>query len=161
MSTCWSSVEPATNISQPSSSKMSNIGIVNNLSNPPNLEPTSLAMRFTYCDLTDFKVNYRVIHWYIALVVCGFGFVMNTANIVVLIKMNQKITSTNIVLAGLALANNVVNTEYIPYALGNLIFRTEPNANVLTYTWASYVLMHAHVSQVRIYCHYFCCKSFI
>jgi len=84
---------------------------------------------------------------------------MNTANIVVLIKMNPKITSINIVLAGLALANNVVNTEYIPYALGTLIFRTEPDANVLSYAWALYVLIHAHISQVRIYCHHFCYKN--
>jgi len=137
---------------------MSSIGILNNLSNPSNLEPAPPAMRYTYCDLTDFKVSYRVIHWYIALAVCTFGFVMNTANIVVLMRMNPKITSTNIVLAGLAFANNVVNTEYIPYALGNLIFRTEPNANVLTYPWAVYVIVHAHISQVRIYNHRFLCK---
>ncbi len=127
--------------------------IVNNnsLSNSSNLESVSLATRFTYCELTDFNVSYRVIHWYIALVVCTFGFFTNTGNIVVLIKMNPKITSTNIVLAGLALANNVVNTEYIPYALGTLIFRTDTNVNVLTYTWASYVLIHAHISQVMTY----------
>lgn len=89
---------------------------------------------------------------YIALVVCGFGFLMNTANYVVLAKMSPiKTTSINIVLAGLTLANNVVNTEYFSYSLGNLVYNRQSNERVLTYAWASYVLFHMNSCQVRAY----------
>ena len=75
---------------------------------------------------------------------------MNSINISVLTKTNPKITSINIILTGLALANNVVNVDYVLYALGNLIFRDQPNETALTYEWAAYVLFHAHASQVNV-----------
>ena len=106
-------------------------------------------MRSTYCDLTEFKKSYRASHWYISLVLCVFGFVMNTTSIVVLAKINPKPTSTNIIIASLTLANNVVNAEYISYSLGNLIYSRQPNERVLTYAWASYVLFHMYSCQVR------------
>lgn len=103
-----------------------------------------------YCGqgLETFRQHYLLMHGYIALVVCLFGFVANTLNIVVLTRMDQRISPTNAILTGLALADNFVMIEYIPFAFHMYILRERPVYEKFSYPWTVYVLIHAHVTQV-------------
>ena len=103
-----------------------------------------------YCGegLEVFRQTYLLMHGYISLMVCLFGALANTLNIVVLTRMDQRISPTNAILTGLAVADNLVMVEYIPFALHMYILRERPIYERFNYPWAVYVLVHAHVTQV-------------
>lgn len=103
-----------------------------------------------YCGegLEVFRQTYLLMHGYISLMVCLFGALANTLNIVVLTRMDQRISPTNAILTGLAVADNLVMIEYIPFALHMYILRERPIYERFNYPWAVYVLVHAHVTQV-------------
>lgn len=112
------------------------------------LTPTAATKQYCGEGLETFRQHYLLMHGYTALVVCLFGFVANTLNIVVLTRMDQKISPTNAILTGLALADNFVMIEYIPFAFHMYILRERPVYEKFSYPWTVYVLIHAHVTQV-------------
>ncbi|XP_037085514.1 probable G-protein coupled receptor 139 [Pollicipes pollicipes] len=87
--------------------------------------------------------SYRPLHGYLALVVCVFGSVANLINIVVLTRKDM-LSSTNIILTGLAVADMAVMLEYIPFAFQHYIEGTDQ----FSYPAIAYVLFHAHFAQV-------------
>jgi hypothetical protein len=103
-----------------------------------------------YCGdgLEAFRKSYLIMHGYISLVVCLFGMLANTLNIIVLTRMDQRISPTNAILTGLALADNLVMIEYIPFTMHMYILHGRPVYERFSYPWTVYVLIHAHVTQV-------------
>lgn len=117
-------------------------GISSSSSSPPAAK--------LYCGegLEAFRRSYLIMHGYISLMVCLFGMMANTLNIIVLTRMDQRISPTNAILTGLALADNLVMIEYIPFTMHMYILRERPVYERFSYPWTVYVLIHAHVTQV-------------
>ncbi|KAK3603463.1 hypothetical protein CHS0354_030303, partial [Potamilus streckersoni] len=66
--------------------------------------------------LHKFQESYRPIHGYLAAIVCVFGVIANILNIIILTRKNM-ISSTNIILTGLAISDGLTMALYFPYAL--------------------------------------------
>lgn len=77
--------------------------------------------------------------------VCFFGCIANSLNIVVLTRREMR-SPTNAILTGLALADFLVMIDYIPYAYYT-IHRGSPEQR-LTYSWAFYVMFHSLFGQM-------------
>lgn len=60
--------------------------------------------------------QYKPIHGYLAAVVCVFGVIANVLNIIVLTRKNM-VSSTNIILTGLAISDGLTMAFYFPFAL--------------------------------------------
>lgn len=114
----------------------------------------STASQVEIIELTDiqkFSIKYAKIHGYLSACVCLFGFLANIFNIVVLTRRNM-ITSTNVILTGLAIADLFTMLDYFPFALHFYIFKP-PDLEFLEtrgYGWICYLLFHASFSVV---CH--------
>jgi hypothetical protein len=67
-----------------------------------------------YPALQEFAEWYWGIHGYVATVVCTFGVVANLANIIVLTRRSM-ITSTNIILTWLAVADLLTMACFLPF----------------------------------------------
>lgn len=102
-----------------------------------------------YCGqaMKDFRISYLQVHGYISLMVCLFGMLANTMNIIVLTRKDM-ISPTNAILTGLALADNLVMIDYIVYAVHNYILVQRSMEEKYSYPWAVYVLIHSHFTQV-------------
>ncbi|ODM93246.1 Sex peptide receptor [Orchesella cincta] len=98
-----------------------------------------------YCgtSLKPFQKWYGSFHSYTSLTICVLGVIANILNLIVFTRKSMR-NPTNIILAGLALADLLKTLEYVPYA----IYLTFPNSR--TYAWAVYVLFHSNFSQI---CH--------
>lgn len=121
-----------------------------NTHNASAVAPTAAAApQNLYCgdDLVSFHNSYRQVHGYVSLVVCLFGMLANTMNIIVLTRKDM-ISPTNVILTGLAFADNLVMIEYIPFAVHMYVLRQRPLREKFSYPWTVYVLIHAHVTQV-------------
>uniref|UniRef100_A0A336KNT5 CSON013928 protein n=1 Tax=Culicoides sonorensis TaxID=179676 RepID=A0A336KNT5_CULSO len=108
-------------------------------SNEPN--------KYAYCGkgLDDFHTSYSDIHGYVALVVCIFGCIANSLNIIVLTRHEMR-GPTNAILTGLAIADFLVMIDYIPYAYYIVTpFTIEQR---FTYGWAWFVMFHALFGQM-------------
>lgn len=66
--------------------------------------------------LRAFETKYKPIHGYLATIVCVFGVIANVLNIIVLTRKNM-VSSTNIILTGLAISDGLTMAFYFPYAL--------------------------------------------
>ena len=102
-----------------------------------------------YCGqgMKDFRSSYQNVHGYVSLVVCLFGMLANTMNIIVLTRKDM-ISPTNAILTGLALADKVVMIDYIIYAMHHYILVRVSIEEKFSYPWAMYVFIHSHVTQV-------------
>ena len=102
-----------------------------------------------YCGegLHSFHLSYAKVHGYVSLVVCIFGMLANTLNIIVLTRKDM-ISPTNAILTGLAVADNLVMIEYIPFTVYMYLLGQRPLSEKFSYPWTVYVLIHAHVTQV-------------
>ncbi|XP_052819862.1 G-protein coupled receptor dmsr-1-like [Mya arenaria] len=99
--------------------------------------------------LQTFENSYKPIHGYLAAIVCVFGVLANVLNIIVLTRKNM-ISSTNIILTGLAVSDGLTMAFYFPFALQMYVIHgisaspdrdTEANAKyTLTYAIASVIL---------------------
>ena len=91
-----------------------------------NRSERALKMADTDADtsLQEFYVNYQEIHGYIASVICIFGIISNTLNIIVLSRKNM-MTPTNLILIALAFADFCLMVTYLVYAV-YLFIITEP-----------------------------------
>jgi len=101
--------------------------------------------------LQSFSEQYSSIHGYTSASVCMFGLLANIANIVVLTRPNM-ITSTNIILTWLAVADLFTMLDYFPFAMHFYIFKDQdlPFLGTRGYGWIIYLLFHANFSVV---CH--------
>ncbi|KAL4221041.1 G-protein coupled receptor [Mactra antiquata] len=66
--------------------------------------------------LRSFETMYKPIHGYLAASVCVFGVIANILNIIVLTRKNM-VSSTNIILTGLAISDGLTMAFYFPWAL--------------------------------------------
>ena len=102
-----------------------------------------------YCgdQLASFHKSYVQVHGYLSLVVCLFGILANSLNVIVLTRKNM-ISPTNAILTAQAFADNLVMIEYIPFAVHMYVLRQRSLYEKFSYPWTVYVLIHAHVTQV-------------
>ncbi|KAL4231507.1 G-protein coupled receptor [Mactra antiquata] len=112
---------------------------------PENITFTTLT------SLVKFSTKYAGYHGYISACVCLFGFLANIANIVVLTRKNM-ITSTNVILTWLAVADLFTMLDYFPFVMHFYILKDPdldfPKTRGLG--WMLYLLFHANFSVV---CH--------
>lgn len=108
----------------------------------------------TIDSLEDFRIAFGSIHGYISVVVCVFGIIANTANIVVLTRKNMIISITNLILLWLAVMDILKMLDYVPFAMRWYIFVEEnhpPGSHgTRSYAWMCFLLFHASFS---IFCH--------
>ena len=104
-----------------------------------------------YPGLYDFSVVYSGYHGYISAIVCVFGIVSNMANIVVLTRKNM-VSSTNLILTWLAVADLLTMTTYLPVSIHFYILRLQevqfPASKDIH--WIRFLLFHANSS---VTCH--------
>lgn len=116
-------------------------------------------MEWAYCSTEEwehFHHSYQALHGCLALVVCVFGSVANTINMVVLTRRSM-LSPTNAVLTGLAVTDLLVMAEYVPYSLHQYVWRRASLTAQFSWGWAVFVLFHAHFCQVSSgLCHIVC-----
>ena len=93
--------------------------------------------------LVQFNLWYQDIHGYVSILVCLFGIVANIMNIVVLTQKNM-VSSTNLILTALAIADMLTMLSYVPYALYFYCIST-PDSNMQhPLGWVVYLLFHTN-----------------
>ncbi|GFR66442.1 FMRFamide receptor [Elysia marginata] len=103
--------------------------------------------------LNEFYHKYGSVHGYIAIAVCCFGILSNTANIIVLTRKNMA-SSSNTILMWLAVSDLLTMLSYLPFAYH--FFITEPGDPKVSpfstpdFAWLLFLLFHANFS---IVCH--------
>lgn len=119
-----------------------------NGSNLFRLDEISGTSDTTYHNLWRFSQWYRQKHGYVTTVFCIVGIITNILNIVVLTR-KQMLSSTNILLTGLAIYDGLTMIAYLPFALWfYCLYGTEPTPERNTYTAAAFLLMFAYFSVV-------------
>lgn len=127
------------------------------LSAPTNREPTSYHNNISpppivvAATFACHPSSYVHVHGYLSLVVCCFGCIANTLNIIVLTRREMR-SPTNHILTGLAVADLVVMLDYIPYVIiDNLLpmFRVSRELR-LAYSATWFVMFHSIFAQI---CH--------
>lgn len=104
-----------------------------------------------FSPLVKFYLHYAGYHGYISVFVCLFGIISNFANIVVLTRRNM-ITSVNIILTWLAVADTLKMLDYLPFVTKFYILK-DPNLEYFqtrSYSAMVFLLFHASFS---IVCH--------
>ncbi|XP_050292897.1 G-protein coupled receptor dmsr-1-like [Anthonomus grandis grandis] len=105
--------------------------------------PTPTMRNYTYCDLEDFKRNYKEnVHGYLSLTVCIFGSIANIFNICVL-RTKQMRSPTNYILTGLATADLLVMLQYIPFTIHRNLAPSPLHYNHFNYPWAIFYKFHS------------------
>ena len=103
--------------------------------------------------LNEFYIKYGSVHGYIAIAVCCFGILSNSANIIVLTRKNMA-SSSNTLLMWLAVSDLLTMLSYLPFAYH--FFITEPGDPEVSpfstphFGWLVFLLFHASFS---IVCH--------
>jgi len=98
--------------------------------------------------LKTFEISYKPIHGYLASAVCVFGVMANVLNIIVLTRKNM-ISSTNIILTGLAVSDGLTMAFYLPFALQtNVIYGTEAHPDRDSLAHVRYTLAYAIASVI-------------
>ncbi|XP_064467552.1 G-protein coupled receptor dmsr-1-like [Ornithodoros turicata] len=111
----------------------------------PSLEPTVLP--YYGAELHQFHLWYTAhLHGYLSMTVCVFGIVANVLNIIVLTRRNM-VSPTNGILTGLAVADMLVITTYLPYTVYTHVLPHPPGGGQ-SFSAAVFILIHAHVSIV-------------
>ncbi|XP_059154203.1 sex peptide receptor-like [Physella acuta] len=103
--------------------------------------------------LVKFYLGLSKLHGYIAVAVCLFGVLSNSANIIVLTRRNMS-SSTNTLLLWLAVADLLTMVEYLPFALHFYVMEpSDPTHHPFSsrqFHWICFLLFHASFS---IVCH--------
>ena len=104
-----------------------------------------------YPKLVEFSETYGAYHGYFAAVICVWGIAANLANIIVLTRKNM-ISSTNLILTWLAVADLLTMTSYLPVSIHfyimidpRLKFPATPSLH-----WIRFMLFHINFAVV---CH--------
>ena len=105
----------------------------------------SSAANLTYCgeDLIAFTDRYAQLHPYASLLVCLFGMLANTVNMVVLTR-KEMVSPTNSILTGLAFADNVVMVVCLPFIVMSFI----PRSHKFRYAWALFMMFYSLSSTI-------------
>ncbi|CAL1530099.1 unnamed protein product [Lymnaea stagnalis] len=107
----------------------------------------------TRVGLSDFSRQYSHVHGYIAVAVCLFGVLSNSANIIVLTRKNMA-SSTNTLLLWLAVCDLLKMLDYLLFAIHFYVMEpgdpTGPAFPTRDYSWICFLLFHASFS---IVCH--------
>ena len=104
-----------------------------------------------YPALYQFSTAYANYHGYIAAIVCLWGIIANLANIVVLTRKNM-LSSTNMILTWLAVADLLTMTSYFPVAIHFYILK-DPALEfptTVSRNWIEFMLFHINFTVV---CH--------
>lgn len=103
--------------------------------------------------LNEFYIKYGSVHGYIAIAVCCFGILSNSANIIVLTRKNMA-SSSNTILMWLAVSDLLTMLSYLPFAYHFFIMEPgDPNVSPFStpnFGWLVFLLFHANFS---IVCH--------
>ncbi|UYV73394.1 hypothetical protein LAZ67_10003027 [Cordylochernes scorpioides] len=99
--------------------------------------------------LADVKKCYMRFHGYLSVLVCIFGIFANVLNIIVLTR-KEMISSTNLILTGLAVTDMLVMSSYLPFAFHNYVRSDQEPHEKYSYSWALFTLFYAHFTVV---CH--------
>lgn len=98
--------------------------------------------------LRAFETKYKPIHGYLAAIVCVFGVIANVLNIIVLTRKNM-VSSTNIILTGLAISDGLTMALYFPWALQMYVIHgTAPSPERDTEGCARFQLSYAILSVI-------------
>ncbi|XP_050093964.1 G-protein coupled receptor dmsr-1-like [Anopheles aquasalis] len=116
-----------------------------------NMTTATATAQLLYCGkaLDDFHTSYAKVHGMVCLLVCIFGSIANTLNIVVLTRREMR-SPTNAILTGLAIADLLVMLDYMPYAVNSVPYLRLSREQRLTYGWAWYIMFHSIFAQI---CH--------
>ena len=91
---------------------------------------------------------YQRYHGYLASIVCIFGIIANTLNIIVLTRPNM-VSSTNCILTGLAVSDGLTMAAYLPFALRfYVLYGLDWNPERNSYAAINYMLFFACFSVV-------------
>lgn len=106
----------------------------------------------TMTQIQKFGMAYSSIHGYVSVSVCLFGFMANMANIIVLTRKNMAVSSTNLILTWLAIADLFTMLDYFPFAVHFYILKDIDLQPLYTrsYGWICFLLFHGSFS---IVCH--------
>ena len=98
--------------------------------------------------LQSVEETYKSVHGYLATIVCIFGVIANVLNIIILTRKNM-VSSTNIILTGLAISDGITMAFYLPYALQMYVIHgTEVSPERDTESCAKFQLSYAIVSVI-------------
>ena len=111
-----------------------NVTAIVNTSDVPGGDPSALV---------QFNLWYQNIHGYVSILVCLFGIIANIMNIVVLTQKNM-VSSTNLILTALAIADMLTMLSYVPYALYFYCISTPDPAKNHPLGWVVYLLFHTN-----------------
>ncbi len=102
-----------------------------------------------YPGLVNFSESYIHYHGYLAAIICIWGIAANLANIVVLTRKNM-LSSTNMILMWLAVADLMTMTSYFPVSIHFYILRNPvlafPSSDSIH--WIRFMLFHINFSVV-------------
>ncbi|XP_058832964.1 G-protein coupled receptor dmsr-1 [Topomyia yanbarensis] len=101
-----------------------------------------------YCKGTvrDLMMDYKIMHGYIALVICVFGTIANILNIIVLTRKEMSKIPINRILKWLSVTDMFVMIEYIPFAF--YMYSILPDRQDYPFSWAVYLMFHMHFTQI-------------
>ena len=105
-------------------------------------------LNYTESNLASYSKWYgESIHGYFSLIVSVFGIILNFFNIIVLTRKNM-LSSTNAILAALAISDFISMLFYIPSAIKFYILNQDLNINCsgLELYWTLYVLLHVNIT---------------
>ncbi len=104
---------------------------------------TSLGSTFSVsASLYTFHDWYKDYHGYVSVFVCIYGIVTNVFNIVVLTRKNM-ISTSNLILLGLAVSDLLTMASYVPFALQfYCIHGVNPTPQRNSQDWVVFLLFH-------------------
>lgn len=115
-------------------------------------EPDPMDGSYTGCGMGLHKPSVHLVHGILSLIICLAGCLANIVNIVVLSRRELRRNAINRILCSLAVADFLLMLEYIPFACHMYLFPGRSLQTRYSYSWAVFVLFHAHFTLVRISC---------
>ncbi|CAG5121867.1 unnamed protein product [Candidula unifasciata] len=89
--------------------------------------------------------NYKKAHAYLSLVICTYGVITNIINIVVLTKPKMR-NSINCILTGVAVADTITMTSYIPFAY--FYYLMNPDTRIVSLPWNTFLAVHMNLTLI-------------
>ncbi|XP_062708674.1 G-protein coupled receptor dmsr-1 [Aedes albopictus] len=113
-----------------------------------SVDDGELANCSFYCrgTMRDVLLDYKILHGYIALVICVFGTIANILNVIVLTRKEMSKIPINRILKWLSVTDMFVMMEYIPFAF--YMYSILPDRQDYPYSWAVYLMFHMHFTQI-------------
>ena len=118
---------------------------------PMGADVELVADDYAGCGLGLHKIRRSVhlVHGFLSLIICLAGCLANVVNIMVLSRRELRRTAINRILCSLAVADFLLMLEYIPFACHMYLFPGRSLEAFYSYSWAVFVLFHAHFTLVR------------